>query len=120
MLSSTICVINLVLAVVTWLSYQSTVDGVVTLHQGDCTVVKRVNSAAHVLINILSTLLLSASNLTLQLLAAPTRKEVDDAHASGVWLDIGVPSFRNLRRISRISVAVWCLLAASSIPLHFL
>ena len=118
--SSTICVANFVLAVVTWIRYPSTDDGVVTLYQGDCTVVKRADSAAHVMINIFGTLLFRASNLTLQLLAAPTRKEVDEAHALGTWLDIGVPSYRNLCRISPNRRYLWWLLAVSSIPIHFL
>ena len=118
--SSTICIANFVLAVFAWLRYPSTDDGVVTLYRGDCTVVKRANSAAHVMINIFGTLLFGASNLTLQLLAAPTRKEVDEAHALGTWLDIGVPSYRNLRRISPNRRYLWWLLAVSSIPIHFL
>lgn len=37
-----------------------------------------------------------------------------------IWLDIGVPSLRNLRRISTRRVVLWWLLALSSIPLHLL
>jgi len=117
---TTICVTNFVLASLLWFLYDSSVDGVVTLYQGDCTTIGRVDTATHLLINILSTLLMGASNMTLQLIAAPTRKEVDRVHKAGTWLDIGVPSFRNLFRISRISCAIWCCLALSSIPIHFL
>jgi len=117
---TTICVTNFVLAGLLWSFYDSSVDGVVTLYQGDCTTVGRVDTATHLLINILSTLLMGASNMILQLIAAPTRKEVNRAHKAGTWLDIGVPSFRNLSRISRVSCAIWCCLALSSIPIHFL
>lgn len=103
-----------------WLRFGTTFDGVVDLYHGDCAFVKRVNALAHIVINVLGTLLLGASNLTLQLLVAPTRKEVDEAHANGTWLDIGVPSFRNLWGISRLRVTLWCLLAVTSIPIHFL
>jgi hypothetical protein len=72
------------------------------------------------LINALSTILLSASNYTMQCLSAPTRSEVDDAHSTGKWLDIGVPSVRNLGRIARKRVILWWLLGASSLPLHLL
>lgn len=91
-----------------------------TIHRGDCSQSHRLNSSLHIIINVLSTILLGASNLCMQLLAAPTRQEIDEAHKNYVWLDIGVPSFRNLAYISkRRSVAVF-LLAISSIPLHFL
>lgn len=82
--------------------------------------IKRANAWAHIMINALGTLLLGASNLTLQLLVAPTRKELDEAHVKGTWLDIGVPSFRNLWGISKYKVILWSLLAISSIPIMFL
>lgn len=92
---------------------------VLTLFEGSCSRVKSNDTIYHILINILSTLLLGASNLSMQLLAAPTRREVDRAHSEGKWLDIGVPSWRNLRSISRTRLLIWWCLALSSIPLHF-
>ena len=90
------------------------------IYQGDCSQSRRLSSSLHIIINVLSTTLLAASNLCMQLLAAPTRREIDEAHGRHVWLDIGVPSFRNLKHISkRRSMAIF-LLATSSIPLHFL
>lgn len=56
----------------------------------------------------------------MQCLSSPTRNEIDNAHAQGVWLDVGVPSLRNLRRLSTTRVVLWYLLAISSIPLHLL
>lgn len=90
------------------------------LLEGDCERVKRLNSGLHILINILSTILLSGSNYCMQCLSAPTRIEIDKAHASQRWLDIGIPSVRNLRYISRRRLALWLLLGASSVPLHLL
>lgn len=91
-----------------------------TIFRGDCSQSHRLNSGLHIIINVLSTTLLAVSNLCMQLLAAPTRQEIDEAHKHHVWLDIGVPSFRNLKHISkRRSIAIF-LLAISSIPLHFL
>lgn len=120
-IASTIGIINFVLGGLLWSSrFQMSSDGVVTLYHGDCTIVKRADTLTHLLINALSTLLMGASNLALQLIAAPTRKDVDKAHSAGIWLDIGVPSLRNLSRISRASCAIWCCLALSSIPIHFL
>lgn len=56
----------------------------------------------------------------MQVLAAPTRQEVDRAHARNRWLDIGVPSVRNLWHISPYRAVVWWILGLSSIPLHLL
>lgn len=118
--TSSVAVINLILAIWTWLHFETTSDGVVELYRGGCTVVKRANFLAHIVINVLGTLLFGASNLTLQILVAPTRSEVDQAHAKGIWLDIGVPSVRNLFGISKFRVILWSFLAITSIPIHFL
>jgi hypothetical protein len=105
-LGSVICITNLVLTLVAWIHIGVTSDQVSMMFQGDCKTAARLDTGLHVLINVLSTLLLSASNLALQLVVSPTRKDVDSAHKKGVWLDIGVPSFRNLWHISRSSVIV--------------
>jgi len=68
----------------------------------------------------MSTLLLGASNFAMQVLAAPTREEVDRAHSKGKWLDIGVPSLHNVRYISKTRRNIYLLLCLSSIPLHLL
>lgn len=91
-----------------------------TLIEGNCSKVKRWGSWLHVVINALSTLLLGASNYCMQYLTSPTREEVDEAHAGGRWLDIGIPSVRNLRRISWSRIILWSLLGLSSVPLHLM
>ena len=92
------------------------------IYRGHCNLVTKYNILIHIGINVVSTLLLSASNYCAQLLVAPTRSEVDRAHERGDWLDIGVPSLRNLRkrRISRKRKATWALLMISSVLLHLL
>ncbi|KAH6638910.1 hypothetical protein C7974DRAFT_421557 [Boeremia exigua] len=90
------------------------------LTEGECGRIKKMNSGLHILINVLSTMLLSGSNYCMQCLSAPTRGEIDKAHGERKWLDIGVPSLRNLRRISRPRLVLWWLLAISSLPLHLL
>lgn len=92
--------------------------GLGTIQDGSCTTTKNVGFWLHLIINVLSTLLLGASNYSMQCLSSPTRGEVDKAHRQNLWLDIGVPSVRNLRRISASRIALWWILAASSIPLH--
>jgi hypothetical protein len=89
------------------------------LFRGDCGFAARLDAGIHVAINILSTLLLSASNLCMQLLLAPTRELVDNVHRNKKWLDIGIPSFRNFRHVELRKKVVWMLLAISSLPLHF-
>ncbi|EMD01069.1 hypothetical protein BAUCODRAFT_144643 [Baudoinia panamericana UAMH 10762] len=49
-----------------------------------------------------------------------TRAEVDAAHVKGKWLAIGVPSLRNILRMSKWKAAWWTLLVLSSFPLHLL
>ena len=95
-------------------------DGVGILYEGDCRKAKNIDTWIHVLINGLATALVGASNYTMQCLAAPNRSEVDAAHAKGVWLDIGVPSLRNLRHIEKRRVALWVSLAVSTIPIHLM
>ena len=90
------------------------------LYVGSCREVSRLSLWIHLAINALSTLLLSASNYTMQVLVSPTREEIDRAHARRDWLDIGIPSFRNLRHISAVRVQLWSLLALSSVPLHLM
>ncbi|KAH7076743.1 hypothetical protein BKA63DRAFT_288711 [Paraphoma chrysanthemicola] len=76
------------------------------------------SSAFHILINALSTLLLAASNYTMQVLSSPTRKDIDKAHARHEHLDIGVLSMRNLGRIPRRRLFLFILMGLSSIPIH--
>lgn len=54
----------------------------------------------------------------MQLAIAPTRAEVDTAHSKREWLDIGIPSARNLRYVEKKRTACWLLLAISSVPLQ--
>jgi len=115
-----ICITNFTLTVIAWSALPISPDGVITIYKGDCYSTTRFDTGLHVLINLLSTLLLSASNLALQLVVSPTRHDVDSAHAKGIWLDIGVPSFRNLLHISCSSVIIWGVLVLSSLPIHFM
>lgn len=79
-----------------------------------------METAVHVLINVLSTLLLSASNYTMQVLSSPRRSDLDMAHKKGQWLDIGILSVRNIRKVDTKRRVLWFVLAVSSIPLHLL
>lgn len=95
-------------------------NGIATVQNGSCQKTRNLSLWLHLAINVLSTVLLGASNYCMQCLSSPTREEIDRAHARRIWLDIGVPSLRNLRGIAQNRVVLWWLLALSSIPLHLL
>jgi hypothetical protein len=118
--AATFVLVMNVLVVIVAASNSKIEDGIGTLHTGKCSAVNKWNTALHVLINAISSVLLSASNYAMQCLTSPTRNECNDAHARGDWLDIGVAGVRNLTRISRRRRILWVLLAASSIPIHLL
>ncbi|KAG0635397.1 hypothetical protein HOY80DRAFT_1093555, partial [Tuber brumale] len=94
--------------------------GVGTLYSGSCDKSKEIGMWLHLGINVLSTLLLSGSNYTQQCLAAPTRSEIDTAHAKRRWMDIGAPSVRNLFQIKLERALLWIAIGITSIPLHLL
>jgi hypothetical protein len=94
--------------------------GIATAFTGNCRTALRITNVLHLIINVLSSFLLGASNYCMQRLAAPNRKEIDAAHAKKRWLDIGMPSIRNLPHISKGRVSLWVLLGLSSLPLHLL
>ena len=125
-LMSTLVVLLINLSVTIWVGVQlrksaSTVHSIIlTLLRGDCQDVERINTWVHLVINAVSAILLSASNYCMQCLSAPTRKETDKTHARGKWLDIGVPSVRNLKAIGKRKLFFWWCLGLSSIPLHLL
>ena len=94
--------------------------GIGTIHRDTCPSIKHIGLWVHVAINVISTILLGASNYCMQCLCSPTRREVDKAHENNTWLDIGIQSFRNLMKIRKVRVVFWVLLAVSSIPLHLM
>ncbi|KAG0128318.1 hypothetical protein HOY82DRAFT_31421 [Tuber indicum] len=101
-------------------------SGLGTLYLGDCDEMKKISIWAHVAINFVSSILLAGSHYTQQVLSAPTRGEIDAAHETKDWLDIGIPSLRNLKRVGhlhrmeRIRVWVWWTLGFTSVPMHLL
>ncbi|KAI9813664.1 MAG: hypothetical protein M1827_003735 [Pycnora praestabilis] len=119
LLATIVLVINTILTILAT-SISLNEAGIVTLINGSCSKTKQWGAGLHLLINVLSTALLAASNYTIQCLGAPTRHDVDLAHAKGAWLDIGVPSIRNLRWISWRKLFLMVLLALGSVPLHLL
>lgn len=118
-MTSIIFVLNLATAIATF-SRSDVQDGTSVALEASCQVVNHWSLAIHFLINLFSSLLLGASNYTMQVLNAPTRSECDAAHARLDWYDIGVPSFRNLTRVPRLRMLLWAVLLVSSVPIHLL
>ena len=90
------------------------------LYKGDCEHAKSVITYSSLTINVLSTLLLGASNAAMQCLCAPTRADVDKVHAAGSWLDIGISGLRNWHVMGRWRKHAWVAILISSLPLHLL
>ncbi|KAI9769198.1 MAG: hypothetical protein M1840_004327 [Geoglossum simile] len=59
-------------------------------------------------------------NYAMQLLAAPTREELDKAHASRKTLDVGIQSSRNLLRTKGSRRMAWIAIALTSTPIHLI
>lgn len=117
--AATVLIINISLTI--WASAKNGLSsGLATIQDGSCQKTKDLSLWLHLVINVLSTILLAASNYCMQCLSSPTREDIDRAHSHHTWLDIGVPSVRNLRSIARNRVVLWWLLALSGIPLHLL
>ncbi|CAG8075633.1 unnamed protein product [Penicillium nalgiovense] len=100
--------------------YPPNEDGLGVILGHDCGKTRSIDSRFHYAINVIATVLVSASNYNMQCLTAPTRKEVDTAHRRRRWLDIGIHSVRNLSHIPRPKAMFWLVLAVSSLPLHLL
>ncbi|KIW28005.1 uncharacterized protein PV07_07697 [Cladophialophora immunda] len=100
----------------------TTTDGGLILRKGanaqQCAAIQDLDTWGHLVINMLSTLLLSGSNFCMQCLSAPTRADINAAHLAGRWLDVGVPSLHNLRSIPGKRLVLWLALGVSSLPLH--
>lgn len=97
---------------------QGYTSNVAPISVGNCGYIKKLGIGIHLVINIVSTLLLGASNYCMQTISAPSRDDVDRAHVKGSWVDIGIPSLRNLRFIRKRRAFVWFCLGVASIPLH--
>ena len=111
-----VLLVNLTLTIWASASFPSD-DGNLTLLDGSCSTVSNWDTWLHLATNFFSIILLSGSSYTMQCLGSPTRGELDTAHAKGSWLDVGIPSVRNLIKINRKRAVVWMFLASSSVPL---
>ena len=118
--ATAVCATNIAVLVYTRLKFKVDDEGVATVFAGSCGTSKTITLWSDLAVNLLSTILLAASNNAAQLLSAPSRREINAAHDKGKWLEIGVPSIRNLLHVPRWRVLLWAFLVVSSIPLHLL
>ncbi|RBR17039.1 hypothetical protein FVER53590_28836 [Fusarium verticillioides] len=94
-------------------------QGIGSIAFGSCHNLSLINTLLHGLINVLSSLILGAGSYCMQLLVGPSRREIDQAHAHGRSLEIGVASFKNLRHIAGKRSIIWAILGITSTLLHF-
>ncbi|KAI8153641.1 hypothetical protein K4K49_009997 [Colletotrichum sp. SAR 10_70] len=101
-------------------SSDSLVFNISKIFEGDCDSARVRLMALKAFVNAFSTLILISSNYFMQMLAAPTRADIDVAHRRSRWMDVGIPSMRNLRFVSPWRGVLWSLFALSSVPFHLL
>ncbi|RAR12289.1 hypothetical protein DDE83_004177 [Stemphylium lycopersici] len=94
--------------------------GLSVIYRGSCSHSSNVDISVHILINAIGTLIIASSNFFMQILTAPTRKDIDRAHQRQKSLEIGVQSLHNLAQetASCTKGFFWMLLCLSSIPFH--
>ena len=95
-------------------------DGIGTIDRGNCGAAEKLDSDLHLVINVLSTVVLSGSATFMGLAYSPSRKEVDAAHAKMKCLSVGSLGFRNLWLISWKKAVIYLGLMLTSAPLHLL
>ncbi|KAJ5155144.1 hypothetical protein N7492_007947 [Penicillium capsulatum] len=111
--AASILVLNLILFLVAvHEGYNGSIPGKdnivsIPIYEGKCTVANRWSTGLHVIINILSTWLLAASNYVMQCLNAPSRADLDRAHAQGRWLYVGTWGFKNFQAMDWKRKTLW-------------
>ena len=89
-------------------------NGTQEFYAGSCQHLKNASLWIYLAINILGTGLLAASNYTMQVVYAPTRKDIDRRLRKKKWLDVGAHGLRNLSEMGQMRVIIWLCLAVQS------
>ena len=118
-LSTTVFVFICNVALIIW-AYATLGRDNTVIFKGSCDRMKTIDTWSHLGINVLSTLVLGASNAAMQLIVAPSRDDIRKAHAQSRTVDIGIHGLRNWRFMSRRRRSIWILLLVTTIPLHLL
>ncbi|TPX18423.1 uncharacterized protein E0L32_011664 [Thyridium curvatum] len=103
-------IICLVLAVVQTRAFA----GETKVMTGSCASVDGLNRGLHVIISVLVLVVVAGASYVFQVLTSPTRPELAAAHERKRWLDVGIPSLRNLGAISTVrSILALTVVAAA-------
>lgn len=91
------------------------------LYKGRCKLARNWATGLHLVINVLSTVMLGASNYCMQCLVSPSRAEADEARSQRRWVSIGIPNILDLiwRQRGKRQVLGWVLLV-TSLPVHLM
>ncbi|KAM7210124.1 hypothetical protein V8F06_014494, partial [Rhypophila decipiens] len=123
-----LCIVSWVLAVaVLGISISLTVHGgihdgyltTVTIKSGSCADIKSADTWIHLVMNILSSCMLAATNFAMQAWSAPTRSDIDKVHSKGGTIDIAVSSVCNMFWIRPVRLLFWVVMFLVALPLHF-
>ncbi|KAL9619368.1 MAG: hypothetical protein Q9160_006048 [Pyrenula sp. 1 TL-2023] len=95
-------------------------NGIGLLHVGKCKTVERINNLLAILLNIIATVLVSASNYVMQCPCSPSRNDIDQAHATRSYLNVGNHSFHNLFQKVSWKLFLWLSLVLTTVPIHLL
>ncbi|KAM7207225.1 hypothetical protein V8F20_002491 [Naviculisporaceae sp. PSN 640] len=91
----------------------------VTIQTGSCDDINSADMWIHLVMNILSSSLLAATNFAMQAWSAPTRHDVDKAHSKCQTVNIGIPSLSNMLQIRPVRLVLWTSMFVVALPLHF-
>ncbi|KAL3472966.1 hypothetical protein BJX99DRAFT_249257 [Aspergillus californicus] len=117
--------VNIILTIIAAALAYSKNDGqsfpFASMYMGKCSTAKNWTTGLHLVINLLSTAMLGASNYCMQCLASPSRAQVDEAHSQRTWVNVGVPNIWNLLRRQR-GKRQWLgyVLLTTSLPIHLI
>lgn len=70
------------------------------ISSGDCRRISAIDQAVQAICNVVGIFFIVGASYVTQVLVSPTREEVTKAHGKSRWLDIGIPSLRNMSAIS--------------------
>lgn len=113
------CLSNIAFTIWAYTTYPPT-QGVGKLPSTDHISAAQINTGAHVILNVLSSLFLGAGNYCMQVLVAPSEESIRSHHTDGKHLDIGVQSISNLRFAPKQQKVLWLALGTISLLLHLL
>jgi hypothetical protein len=89
----------------------------------NCDQLKHQRSALSLTVNVIAAVVTLFTPGTLQVLSAPTRRILDECHRRGKYMEIGVPSFRNMVTGTHrwgLRFWLWTLLFLIALPFHLL